>query len=243
MQNTNPKNINLIEIQNLSKKYPDGDSEIEVLQNINFSLQYGASASIIGQSGSGKTTLLQIICFMQGFNDGSYFFQGRSASYTETQKNQTLQNTLQNTIQNALQNDIAIIHQQHNLLKDFSIYENILIALKTTSPTEAQKQKIDEVLAFLQIDQKKHARFETLSGGQAQRASIARAICKSPKLLLLDEPTGNLDEETSKTVMESITEFCKKYNTAFILITHNNALTNYTQNVFEIKNKTLSLKK
>jgi len=225
------QSLNLIEMLGVSKFYPDGDGQAQVLLDINFSLQNASSASIIGQSGSGKTTLLQIICFMQNFNSGSYFFNGQNVStLSEIQKNKILQN------------DIAIIHQQHNLLKDFSVYENILLALKTTSPTEAQKQKIDEVLAFLQIDHKKHSRFEQLSGGQAQRANIARAICKSPKLLLLDEPTGNLDESTSQAVMSCLTAFCQKYSTAFILITHNNALTSYAQNVFEIKNKMLHLK-
>ena len=216
----------IINMSNIVKKYPDGDGFCKVLENVNFSMQSNDFITIHGQSGSGKTTFMQIICFMQEKTSGIYKFN-----------NIDIENISQKDKFFILQKQIGIVYHQHNLFKDFSVYENILISLKTSNPSQSQQNFIDEILDNFQILHKKHSRPQELSGGQAQRASIARAICKKPDLLLMDEPTGNLDEETSNYVMQSIKNITDIHKISTILITHNPDLFQYSNKLYTIKNK------
>jgi ABC-type lipoprotein export system ATPase subunit len=225
-QNSTKRIINLCGV---SKVYPDGDSFCEVLNEIDLEIFAGESLSIVGQSGSGKTTLLQIICFMQNLSSGTYLFEESNTSSFNNEDKARI-----------LKNKIGIVYQQHNLLNEFSVYENILLCLGNLKPSKQQNDFIDTILQNFGIYQKKHSRPKQLSGGQAQRASIARAICKKPQLLLLDEPTGNLDEFTSIDVMKTIKKTCDEFNIAMLLITHNNNLTSYTTKTYQINNKKLT---
>ena len=221
---------NIINIKSLQKTYKDCDEVFTVLDGVNMELNEGDFCAITGQSGSGKTTLLQIISLMQQKTGGLYLFNGIDID-TMTQKQKY----------NMLQKDIAIVYQQHNMLKDFSVYENILLSTRQIELSIKDVEFIDFVLDSFGIYSKKNSRLDAISGGQAQRASIARAICKKPKLLLMDEPTGNLDEETSQTVMQTVNTVCSKLGISYILITHNTSLTKYTNKQFVIAKKNLHL--
>jgi putative ABC transport system ATP-binding protein len=202
----------IIKIEDLHKFYIDGDTKLNVLSGIDFSMTKSSSASIIGPSGSGKTTFLQIIAMIESPTHGKYYFNDVDISkIDETERNRLLKN------------EISIVYQQHNLLSSFNVIENINIA-----SDKADKSFVDYILNGLGIYEKRYARPEELSGGQAQRASIARAICKKPKMILLDEPTGSLDEERSHSIMQFIENISQEIGSSFLLITHNTVLTKYT---------------
>jgi ABC-type lipoprotein export system ATPase subunit len=216
----------LVSIKNLSKHYNDAGLKLEVLQDINLELEAGKTATILGPSGSGKTSLLQVLALIEGFDGGSYHFNNHDVSLLSKEARLNL-----------MMNDISIVYQQHNLLFDFSVSENIQIA----TAGKATTKQINTVLEGLQIGHVSNKRPSEISGGQAQRASIARALLRSPKLLLLDEPSGSLDEQTTISVMDLVFEAAKNLGIACILVTHNTELARYTNQTFLLKNGSLQL--
>ncbi len=204
----------IVEIENLSKKFIDNGNEIHVLHNINFSLDQGKSLAILGPSGCGKTTLLQILGLLDSDFEGKYKFCGRDvSSLKENEKN------------SILTHEIAFVHQFHHLFPEFSALENVAIPKMNAgfSKKDAQKEAA-LVLSKLGLADKQNANPWQLSGGERQRVAMARAIINSPKLLLADEPTGNLDPENSEIAMSVLQNLCKDFKTSLIFVTHNHDL-------------------
>lgn len=181
----------------------------ELFNNINFSMDNGEFVFLIGKSGTGKSTLLQMI-YMNIFpNSGEVVFDKYSSLKIKTRDLPLLRRKL------------GIVFQDFKLLKDRNIYQNLEFILEVTNCSEAQiKKKINDALSDVGLLHKKNSFVHELSGGEKQRIAIARAIINDPVLILADEPTGNLDPETSKDIMEILKKINLK-GTAVLFATHN----------------------
>ena len=187
------------------------DSKI-ILENVSFELQEGEFAYIVGAVGSGKSTLLKTIYGEVDIMDG------RATVFDEYD----LRNLRSNRLQ-ALRKRIGIVFQDFQLLTDRNVNDNLDFVLRSTGWTNKQERekRIREVLHLVGLPQKGYKMPHELSGGEQQRIVIARAILNHPALLLADEPTGNLDNETGKNIMQLLHRICKEENTAILMITHN----------------------
>ncbi|WP_343155310.1 ABC transporter ATP-binding protein [Buchnera aphidicola (Kurisakia onigurumii)] len=182
-----------------------------ILKNINFSLKQGNMMVIIGSSGSGKSTLLHIIAGLDSISSGDIFFNGIS-----------IKNMNQDQLSCLRKNNIGFIYQFHYLLFDFSCLENVALPLliKKEKKSIAYEKSIKMLHQVGLKDNIFHKNPSSLSGGERQRIAIARALVSKPKLIIADEPTGNLDEINSRLVLDLFLKFNKKYNTTVIVVTH-----------------------
>ena len=204
---------NLIEITNLKKEYLNGDVRISVLEKVNLNITSGKLIALVGPSGSGKSTLLHLLALLDKPTSGSIKSFG-----VDVQK---LTNAGKNKM---IRENISIIFQNNNLLSDFTALENVAIPLIIRN--ENYKSSIEKASEILNKVNLKH-RFEhfpsDLSGGEQQRVAIARAIASNTKIILADEPTGNLDNKTSKEVFSYFLKL-KEKNKTIIIATHNREL-------------------
>lgn len=213
----------LLEVCNLSKAFKNPSNNPHILwQNVNFSLGYGENLSICGESGSGKSTLLFALGGLESVTSGEIFFEGQAIS---TGKSHKLRG-------------VRYVFQHYQLLNELDVRENILL------PCFIQKCPVDVkllnlLLEALKLSHLQHRLPDCLSGGERQRIAIARALITQPKLLLADEPTGSLDEDSGRNVMDLLFYVCKTLNTSFILVTHNVSFAKETSRVFYLKRGTL----
>ena len=205
--------MSLLEVKNLTKTYKDAGKERVIFQNLNLTVNNGESVLLLGNSGCGKSTLLQIIGLIQLPTNGEIYIDGTKCTnhnISEKQKNELLKS------------DIGFIYQFHYLFNDFTAFENLIIPqiIKKVNIKTA-KQRAIEILQLLKMEHRKNAMPFELSGGERQRIAIARAIIKQPKIILADEPTGNLDNDMSDIVVEEMLNIVKKENIALIMVSHN----------------------
>lgn len=197
---------NIIEVKNLNKTYLQGDNEVKALNNVSFTIKEGEFVVITGYSGSGKSTLLNSLGCLISVDSGSIIVNGKDITkYKEKEKNKYRQK------------EISIIFQNYNLLNDLTIYENVLLGKKLG----ATDTDISSVLELLDIQKRQNHYPGELSGGEQQRASIARAFCKGGNIFLCDEPTGALDVDNGKKVLKYLQDLAHKNNKTVIIITHN----------------------
>ncbi|MCQ2437015.1 MAG: ABC transporter ATP-binding protein [Clostridia bacterium] len=195
-----------IEVKNISKKYKHGDLEVYALRDISFTVEAGEFAVITGYSGSGKSTLLNILGALLTSDGGSVTVDGEDiCKFNERRRDRYRRK------------DISIIFQSYNLLSDLTVYENALLG-KKLGESDAD---IDEILRLLDIDKRRDHYPSQMSGGEQQRASIARALCKGGSLYLCDEPTGALDVENGIRVLEFLQKLTREQGKTVIIITHN----------------------
>lgn len=216
---------NILELKNISKSYGK-KIKTQVLFGLDLQIKEGSFNSIIGQSGSGKSTLLNIIGTLDNPSDGDVIINKQNIKgFTKKQLA-------------ALRNEtMGFIFQFHYLLPEFTVLENILI------PYRIQHKKVDktivekaeELIELVGLTKVKNNLATDLSGGQQQRTAIARALINQPKLVLADEPTGNLDSDTTDQIYDLMRNINKKYNTTFIIITHDQAVAEKTDRIIEIK--------
>ncbi len=193
-------------------------------ENLNFELEASQSMAILGVSGSGKSSILNHLSTMLPPNKGKIDLCGKEDVYALSKQE----------LLKIRRYDLGIIFQSHYLLRGFSAQENLKIA------TLLAETLIDEeVLQALQIKDVLSQNIGSLSGGQQQRVSIARVLCKRPKIIFADEPTGNLDSQTAKSVMDKIFEYIKKNHSALILATHDEELARRCDFVYRLKDKKL----
>lgn len=200
----------ILECKNLYKIYKHGNSSFTILNNISFKVEEGEMISIIGASGSGKSTLLHILGGLDIPSSGEVIIN-----------NQTLKNISNKKLSYILNNDLGFIYQFHHLLPDFTILENIYMPLLINKI----KKKVAEEKAYkmlIKIGLVKIANFypSEISGGEKQRISVARALINNPKLVLADEPTGNLDQKNAHNIFNLIKYYNKSKNTTFLIVTH-----------------------
>lgn len=196
----------MLEIKNLTKSYRINNEKIDVLKSLNFNLDDGKVLCILGPSGSGKSTLLNIIGGIDRGDEGSVNVLGNELS-----------NMKRKELEMYRRKHLGFVFQFYNLISDLNVRENIEVgAYLSENPIE-----IESLTSNLSLENQAHNYPNEISGGQAQRTSIARAIIKKPKLLICDEPTGALDYESAKEVLNLIENLNKTYNATIIIATHN----------------------
>ena len=204
--------MEILNVKKLSKKYGKGENEFLALNNVSFKVQKGEFIVIVGKSGSGKSTLLHLLGGLDKPSSGSVFINNQDI-YKISDKNLTV----------FRRKYIGIIYQFYNLIPVLSVKENILLPALFDGRNISDK-KINDMLKSLGLLNKADAYPNDLSGGQQQRVAIGRALINHPKILLADEPTGNLDSRNSKHVMKLLEFYNKKYRQTIIMVTHDMSL-------------------
>ena len=218
----------IVKLDNIHKSYLVGASNIknDVLKDISLSMDTGEYMTIIGPSGCGKSTLLNIIGTIDKPSSGSVLFDGNKIeNYTEHQ------------LANIRNQEIGFIFQSHHLLPQLNLIENILlptIPIKDRSQKKLALERAHMMLEEVGLSKNIHQFPSQLSGGECQRVAVVRALINQPKLILADEPTGSLDEESTMSIGNLLTHINKEYNTALIVVTHSISLANMIGNIFNL---------
>ena len=201
----------MLELLDIEQNYFQGELPVDVLKNLNFAINKPKSVGIIGPSGSGKTSLLNIIGLIEKPKFGSYFFKNSNClDFSNTEKTEFRKK------------NIGYIFQNNQLLEDFNVQENVALPLILNG--ESYKNSCKKALNFLKLfglENRISFKPGLLSGGEQQRVAVARAMIKSPSILLADEPTGSLDDNNAELIFNYIIELSKKNNTLAIIATHN----------------------
>lgn len=215
----------ILETTNLTKTYPSGNSELTVLDAVNICIPTGSTASIIGPSGSGKTTLLGLCAGLDRASSGTVRLDGRDITDLDEGERAKLR-----------RESIGFIFQNFQLMPNLTAIENVVI------PAELQGKKCAhtndmaaKLLERVGLGSRMRHYPKQLSGGEQQRVAIARAFIHEPKILFADEPTGNLDEESSKLIEEMLFEINQELDTTLVIVTHDNELAGKTQHVIQLK--------
>ncbi len=203
--------MTLLQAENIGKTYGGGKQKITVLKAVNLTVSAGEMTAIVGASGSGKTTLLQLLGTLDFPTSGSLCFQGESLLQRSAAELAAFRNR-----------SLGFIFQFHHLLPDFTAIENVMMpGLIAGKPRGELRQKAEGLLAAVELHHRRHHRVAELSGGEQQRAALARALLLSPELILADEPTGNLDQRSGQLVFELLRQLCSKERLAVVMVTHN----------------------
>ncbi len=209
----------------LAKTYQDGERTVEVFNNLNFTIQAGESVAIMGASGAGKSTLMHLLGGLDQASGGQILLKGKDLSQLSANKRGQLRNQ-----------HLGFVYQFHHLLPEFSALENVMMPLLIgKSGKNEAKQKATAVLEQVGLAERLTHRPAQLSGGERQRAAIARALVMQPDCILADEPTGNLDEKTAQSVMDMLLALNKANNTALVLVTHDMAIAQQMQHIYELR--------
>lgn len=215
--------MNILKIKNVTKIYGNGEAKVIALDNISLEVEEGEFIAVIGPSGSGKSTLLHTIAGLESPTKGIVYFYDKNM-YKMTKKELTILRREQ----------IGIIYQFYNLIPTLNVEENILL------PIELDRKKVDierleKITKFLGIDNRKKHLPNELSGGQQQKVAIARALMINPKIILADEPTGNLDSKSSNEIVQLLKKANKEYKQTIIIITHNLEIAKVADRIIKIE--------
>jgi len=214
--------MEVLRIENLTKKYGKGQNEVIAVDDISFSVRKGEFVAIVGPSGSGKSTLLHLLGGVDKPSSGKVYIDDMDIYGLKERDLSILR-----------RRRVGFVFQAYNLIPVLSAEENILMPLLLDNRKE-DKKYIDELLTLLDLkDRRRHLPSE-LSGGQQQRVSIGRALANKPAIILADEPTGNLDTKTSREVLELLKYSAKKYNQTLILISHDMNIASMADRVINI---------
>ena len=215
----------VLELASIKKSFSKGSSnKIEVLKGVNLQLFPGEIVALVAPSGAGKSTLLQIAGLLDKPLSGKIFIDG-----------QEIQNESDNQLTMIRRREIGFVYQFHHLLPEFSSRENIdLPQLSNGVPSKDAQRRSNELLDLVNLANRSDHRPAELSGGEQQRIAICRALANKPKIILADEPTGNLDQKTTLSVFESLLKIVKKTNLAALIATHNLDLAKRMDRVVEL---------
>lgn len=215
--------MELLKLENITKKYGDTQNVI-ALNQFSLAVEQGEMLAVMGKSGSGKSTVLNIISGIDELQDGRYLFKGKNMSKIKGDKMTTFR-----------RDNIGFVLQHFALIPDATIFDNIALPLRLSHKPRAEiRGRVTELSAELGIEKHLKKYPKELSGGEAQRAAIARAIINQPALILADEPTGALDEETGHKIMQVFQRLNKKGNT-LIIVTHDPTIGNMCDRTVKIK--------
>ena len=212
----------LISLKNITKKFPHSSGEVIAVDNVNLDVDKGESILLIGPSGSGKTTLLNMIAAIETPTSGQYEFNGNSVPYGNI-----------DAMTRFRRENIGYIFQTFNLIRDLTALENVALVQELSGKVDLDAAK--DCLRQVGLDGMENRFPFELSGGQQQRIAIARSMAKNPKVLLADEPTGNLDEKTTHEVFQTLVEMCKKNLITIIVVSHDLSLSKYTSKIIEMR--------
>lgn len=218
--------------ESISKSYKSeqGEARLEVLKSVSLDIKEGSITSIIGSSGSGKSTLLHILGGLDKPDSGSVYWGNKLISSLNSDQLADFRNK-----------NIGFVFQFHHLLPEFTALENVCMpALIAGQSIENASKRAMSLLERFGVSDRKNHRPTQLSGGEQQRVSMARALMNKPSIILADEPTGNLDDENTSTILEMLFELREKDNVTILLITHEKAIAKRSDIIIEIKNGELS---
>lgn len=215
----------ILRLDDIRKTYTNGVDE-EVLFGVDLELRTGDFAVLVGKSGSGKTTLLNIIGLLDTPTAGRLFLDDRETSTLDEDERAKLRREY-----------IGFIFQFHHLLPDFNVLENVLMPCRIRGKEyeEAARDRAVEMLEMVGLGKKIQTPVNELSGGQQQRVATVRAFANDPTVVMADEPTGSLDSETSRSVMDLMRDINRETGTAFLMVTHDPELTDYADRVIELQ--------
>ena len=219
-------NNTIFELKNISKEYRTKAETINVLKNINLKLNQGDFVSIQGKSGSGKTTLLNIIGLLDTPTSGEIKFDNNNINYS----NEKIKNIIRNK-------KIGFVFQFHYLLNEFTALENVMLPALIDKKIDRKQLEIKakELLDLVELGHRVNHKPLELSGGEKQRVAIARALVNEPNIILADEPTGNLDLETSETISKLFKKINEEKKQTIVIVTHSNELAELTKDKYKIE--------
>ena len=213
----------MIKTVNLRKAYRTDEVETTALNNVNLEIGDGEFVSIMGPSGCGKSTLLNILGLLDNPTDGEYHFNGQEVSNLSERQRAHLR-----------KGNIGFVFQSFNLIDELTVYENVELPLLYLSvPSDERKERVEAALERTQIIHRKDHFPQQLSGGQQQRVAVARAVVATPKLILADEPTGNLDSTNGEEVMKLLSEL-NEAGTTIVMVTHSPADAEYSHRIIHL---------
>lgn len=215
--------MDILHTKNLRKIYGAGENQVKALDGITLSIKQGEFVSIVGTSGSGKSTLLHMLGGLDRPTEGSVFVDGKDIF---SMKKDAL------TI--FRRREIGFVFQAFNLIPVLNVYENIVLPIELDGNV-VDKKYVEEVIAFLGLEDKVKCMPNQLSGGQQQRVAIARALATKPAIVLADEPTGNLDSRTSQDVLSLLKVTGQKFNQTIVMITHNEEIAQMADRMVHIE--------
>ena len=223
--------MSLIKLKGLEKIYQQGKIEVPALRGIDMEIESGEFTTIFGPSGSGKTTLLNMIGCLDKSTSGEIIFDGNSINDLNNKE-----------LAEVRRYNLGFVFQSYNLIPVLTAFENVEFAIRLIDK-HSKKERRDRVMSLLEevgLGDMADRRPNELSGGQKQRVAVARALIKEPKLVLADEPTANLDSETSQEVLELMKKMNEELNTTFIFSTHDPQVMDYARRLIEIKDGKIS---
>lgn len=214
--------MDLLEVKSLSKTYGSGETAVQALKDVSFSVPYGEFVAIVGESGSGKSTLLNMIGALDNPTSGKVIIDGKDIFSMNDSKLTIFR-----------RRNIGFIFQAFNLIPELTVEQNIMFPM-LLDYQKPDKEYLEELLAVLNLRERRRHLPSQLSGGQQQRVAIGRALFTRPALILADEPTGNLDSQNSSEVIALLKEASKKYEQTIIMITHNHSIAQTADRVLEV---------
>lgn len=214
--------MEILRVENLSKTYGTGEARVEALRQVSFSMERGEFGTVVGVSGSGKSTLLNCIGGLDEANEGKVLINGRDL-FAMGENERTI----------FRRQNIGFIFQSFHLIPELDVEQNIIFPL-LLDYKKPEQRRVDEMLEVLGLTSRKKHLPGQLSGGQQQRVAIGRALITRPALVLADEPTGNLDSESSQDVMDLLCRASRHYQQTVLMITHNMNLTTSADRVFRV---------
>lgn len=204
-------NKSVLELKNIKRHFGKGETKTDVLKGIDLKISAGEIVALVGPSGSGKSTLLQIAGLLDTPSDGTIYVADENASKASDKKRTSLR-----------QNYMGFVYQAHLLLPDFSALENVMMPMLLAGIKEKEaKERAEKLLDMVGLSHRLTHRSGQLSGGEQQRVAIARSLANNPKLLLADEPTGNLDPKTAEAVFQMLLDVVRQTGLSALIATHN----------------------
>ncbi|MFI3213255.1 MAG: ABC transporter ATP-binding protein [Eubacteriales bacterium] len=220
--------MKILRVENLCKTYGTGATKVDALKNVSFSLEKGEFAAIVGESGSGKSTLLNCLGALDTPTLGSILIDEQNLFSMKEEKRTIFR-----------RRNIGFIFQSFQLVSELNVEQNIIFPL-LLDYRKPDSKEVDEILELLGLTDRRYHLPTQLSGGEQQRVAIGRALITKPKLILADEPTGNLDSKNSQDVMDMLMNASKHFRQTILMITHNNNLTASVDRVFRVSDGILT---
>ena len=214
----------IFKCSNISKSFYQGNKTVEVLKNIDFTLEQSTSVSIVGPSGSGKTTFLNVLSGLDSPSAGKVFYKDKDINNLNDKERASIRNK-----------EIGFVYQFHHLLPEFTALENVSLPMLISGLNmEEANEKSSRLLKKVNLENRMDHKPSELSGGERQRVAVARSLSNSPSCLIMDEPTGDLDAYNALKVSNTILELSDEFNISLIIATHDVSLSSRTKKIFNL---------